>query len=51
MKYQNTKTGVIFDSDCECTGADWVILNPAPVAVEVEEKPEPKRNKKNGNSK
>lgn len=53
MKYQNTKTGVIFDSDCECTGPDWVILNPAPVAVEVEveEKPKPKRNKKNGNSK
>ncbi len=50
MKYQNTKTGVIFDSECECTGEDWVLLSPLPVKEEDKEKPKPKRTKKDGNS-
>lgn len=52
MKYQNTKTGFVFESDSECKGADWVMLNP-PSDVE-EEKTEPvkaRRTRNNGNSK
>ncbi len=55
MKYQNTKTGFVFDSDSMCSGEDWVKLSPHPTAKEakaVKEEPiEPKRTKKNGNSK
>lgn len=45
MKYQNTKTGFVFDSDTECAGEDWVKLDPLPAAKEVKklqkvEKPE-----------
>ncbi len=55
MKYQNTKTGFVFDSDSECKGEDWVRLDPpsAPVKEEVkEDKPvKAKRTKKDGNGK
>lgn len=55
MKYQNTKTGFVFDSDSECSGEDWVGLSSSPTTKEekkVKEEPvEPKRTKKNGNSK
>ena len=55
MKYQNTKTGFVFDSDSKCSGEDWVDLSPSPATKEpkaVKEEPvEPKRTKKNGNSK
>lgn len=54
MKYQNTKTGFVFDSDSKCSGEDWVKLSPSPAKEEkkVKEEPvEPKRTKKNGNSK
>lgn len=53
MKYQHTKTGFVFESDSECSGADWVKLDPLPTK-EAKAKDEPietKRNKKNGNSK
>lgn len=56
MKYQNVKTGFVFDSDSECTGEDWVKLSPSPAPRKVEEVKEekeekPKRTRKNGNSK
>lgn len=53
MKYQNTKTGFVFDSDSECRGEDWVRLDPLPAKTEEakEEPKEPKRTRKNGNSK
>lgn len=55
MKYQNTKTGFVFDSDSKCSGEDWVKLSPSPATKEdkkeKEEPVEPKRTKKNGNSK
>ncbi len=52
MKYQNTKTGCIFESDCECAGEDWVTLSPSSVASEEPEaakeevKEKPKANKR-----
>ena len=52
MKYQNTKTGFIFDSDCECAGEDWVTLSPSsvaskePEAAKEEVKEKPKANKR-----
>lgn len=53
MKYQNTKTGFVFESDSECKGEDWVKLDPRPVSKEDkgEEPKTVKRTKKNGNSK
>ncbi len=56
MKYQNTKTGFVFDSGSECTGEDWVRLDPLPAPKEVkeikDEKPiKAKRTKKDGNGK
>ena len=50
MKYQNTKTGFIFDSDSECKGEDWVLLNPTPAPVKEEKEPTPKRSKNGSNS-
>ena len=52
MRYQNTKTGFIFESDSECKGEDWVELNSRPASKnDEEEKPKTvKRTKKNGNS-
>lgn len=55
MKYQNTKTGFVFESETDCSGEDWVKLNPSAPAKEekvVKDEPiTPKRAKKNGNSK
>ena len=51
MKYQNTKTGFVFDFKSEIAGEHWVKLD-APLVVEEkteEIKPAPKkRTKKNG---
>ena len=53
MKYQNIKTGFVFESDSECKGKDWVRLNSSPVSEDAkEEKPtRAKRTKKDGNDK
>ena len=53
MKYQNIKTGFVFESDSECKGEGWVKLNPRSAPDETnEEKPvKTKRTKKDGNSK
>lgn len=40
MKYRNTKTGFVFDSDTECKGEDWEKLNSPSTSKETkEEKP------------
>ena len=53
MKYQNVKTGFVFETDSICTGEDWVRMSsPVPVkAKETEEekpveKPKPKTRSK-----
>lgn len=48
MKYQNTKTGFVFDTPCELKGEDWVLLpGPSSKVKEKENKPvKPKKEKK-----
>lgn len=48
MRYQNTKTGFVFETPCELNGEDWVKLpSPSPKVKEKEEKPvRAKREKK-----
>jgi len=36
MKYQNTKTGFVFDTPCELKGDDWVKLPSPSQKVKVE---------------
>lgn len=46
MKYQNTKTGFVFETPCELSGEDWVKMpSPSSVVKEKEEK-KPVRAKK-----
>jgi hypothetical protein len=42
MRYQNTKTGFVFDSDAECHGEDLIVIEPSPV-IEQAEKEKPKK--------
>lgn len=46
MKYQNTKTGFIFESDSEIAGKDWVKLSPPVSAKEDPIKEPPKKTAK-----
>lgn len=40
MKYQNTKTGFVFETPCKLEGADWVeISSPSSKVKEKEVKP------------
>lgn len=50
MKYQNIKTGFVFESDSICAGEDWRVISASPVSVKAKEpeaekpitKPQPK---------
>ena len=47
MRYQNTKTGVIIDFNCEVSGEHWVKLDAPQIEQKVDETPkETKRKKK-----
>lgn len=35
MRYKNSKTGYIFDTECEIKGQDWVKLDPDPDTAEA----------------
>jgi hypothetical protein len=37
MKYQNVKTGFIFDSDSVCKGEDLILIESSPKKKQVEE--------------
>ena len=37
MKYQNVKTGFIFDSDSACKGEDLILIESSPKKKQVEE--------------
>ena len=45
MKYQNTRTGFVFESDCECNGEDLIVLESSPSNTETEKKPTKKKAK------
>lgn len=45
MKYQNTKTGFVFETKSEVKAEGWVLLDPRPTIAE-DKKPEPKPRKK-----
>lgn len=49
MTYKNTKTGFVFNTECEIKAEGWVKLDPQPIITEEkEEKPvKTKRTKKN----
>lgn len=50
MKYRNTRTGAIFESPCECSGAEWERIDapfePKTEEVAAKKKPAQKRTKK-----
>lgn len=43
MKYQNVKTGAVFESDSICVGEDWKEVQPSPAPAEVESPKEPEK--------
>ena len=43
MKYQNTKTGFVFESDCECHGEGLIKIESSPSNAETEKKPTRKK--------
>lgn len=43
MKYMNTKTGYVFESDAEIKGGNWVKLNSQPSVTKKEENTTPKK--------
>lgn len=46
MKYKNTKTNFVFETECEVQGLDWVKLEEVPAKTEEENTKEPKKTKR-----
>lgn len=46
MIYRNTKTGIEFETKCECKGADIMPVSPAPQEKPAEAKPKRRTTKK-----
>lgn len=46
MKYKNTKTNFVFETECEVQGPNWVKLEEVPAVTEEENTKEPKKTKR-----